>query len=552
MWKKILAALCLIAILTAFGIANTYWVSRHTVIDGISEGDLVEKMVTFASHMDKGIKGNYYKFLVNWEYVSDTPNLLFYLGYQSWKVFGRTYHALIHLMTIIYLVLILGTYLVCRQFKGSRIASLIAAAFIAIYPMIYELCRSFTTYPLTTALFCFSILFLIKTKDFTNTWWSIAFGLLFGINLLAERGTPPLFMLGPLVYVIYRAYKIRKENRSMTSLVAFNLGIAGILSSIIALPYLVNYVILNLSHNTELITKDIFAPESPYYGRIFPFEYYLVELDKVQAGPLVGVLFFIMLAVVIWKRKELENTGVLFSWLAVPFIVFTIISQKAETYTITWLPAVAVVTGIGLTKLKPKGIGILLLLPVYALSIFHFINPFVDDQMVIKYYKQNMNPFVAWITGHENFVRPRPLRQGYHFDEVSTKMVHRYSDKGLVMMVQLNPDPTRDDNMDMAFWITIQNPKISQYYPTAEIFDHDNDLYIDSIVILVDILKSQGCLDEDWEETIRSWCIYPFMIHPPELQNSFVDWLKTLNMIKIETFDLGHDLPLNLYEVTCQ
>ncbi len=299
MWKEIFAALCLIIIMMVFGVVNTNWINNHTIIDGISEGDLVEKMITFAFSKEYQNHDSFYKFLVNWVSPSDTPNLLFYLGYQSWKVFGRNYFSLLHLMTIIYLFLILGTYLVCRHFKGSIVAGLMAAILVALYPMIYELCRSFTTYPLTTAIFCFSIICLIRTREFTSVWWTIIFGFVFGINLLAERGTPPLFMLGPLVFVIYKAWLSCRNNTALAPRTIFNLALAGCIASLIALPYLINYVILNFSHNTELITKDIFAPESPYYGQKFTFEYYLVELDRVQAGPLAGLLFFVALPLVI-------------------------------------------------------------------------------------------------------------------------------------------------------------------------------------------------------------------------------------------------------------
>ena len=550
MWKKILSAFCLAAILFAAGAINTHWINQHTLIDGISEGDLVEKMVTFAHMLENKNYEDFFKFLLGIEHPSDTPNLLFAMGYVGWHAFGRDYRSLLYVMTIIYLFVIAGTYLVTRKFSDSYIAALIAACFVAIYPMIYELSRAFTTYPLTTAIFCFSIWLLIKTKDFQKFWWSLAFGLVLGVNLIAERGTPPIFIIGPLGYTLYRVYVHWKNEPQIRSLLLLNIAVAGIIASVIALPYLLLYGLNNFIHNVELINQDIFAPESPWYGHRFALLYYPVELDRIQAGPGAGLLFFLMLIVVI-KNKP-NNAWYLYTWLAVPFIVFTAIAQKAETYTLTWLPAVAAVTGIGLTKLRPKGIGALLFIPVFGLCLFHFVDTTFMQSWTPRLLKPEMGAFTSWIFNKDNFVKPRPLRTGYHHFEVAEKIADKYSKKEMVFMVNTNPDPKRDDRMDMAFLVAMHNPSICQYYPTSELYDHQDDHYVDTVVIRPDHLKSLGCpLDESFETEIRQNCIYQFLVHDPEKQKELAQVIRALPQKKIETYDLGHDMPLDLYEITC-
>lgn len=550
MWKKILSALCLLAILVAAGAVNTQWINQHTLIDGISEGDLVEKMITFAHTVENNNYDDFFKYLICLEHPSDTPNILFALGYVGWQVFGRDYRSLLHVMTVIYIFLIAGTYLVTRKFSDSYIAALIAACFVAVYPMIYELSRSFTTYPLSTAIFCFSILLLINTKDFTKFWWSLAFGLAFGINLISERGTPPLFMIGPLAYTLYRVYIHWKNEPQIRSLIILNIATAGVLASVIALPYLVQYAMNNFIHNVELINQDIFAPESPWYGRRFALPYYPVELDRTQAGPGAGVLFFLMLIVVI--RNKPKYAGYLYTWLGVPFIIFTAIAQKAETYTIAWLPAVAAVTGIGLVKLRPKGIGALLFIPVFGLTLFHFVDNSYMQSWASSRIAPKMGSIKAWALNKDNYVRPRPLRKGYHHFEVAKEIADKYSEKEFVFMVNSNPDPIRDDRMDMAFLVAIHNPSICQYYPTSELFDHEDDRYVDTVVIRPDTLKKLGCpLNESFENEIRLSCIYQFLVHYPDKQEELADVIKSLPKEKIKAYDLGHDMPLNLYEITC-
>ncbi len=162
-----------------------------------------------------------------------------------------------------------------------------------------------------------------------------------------------------------------------------------------------------------------------------------------------------------------------------------------------------------------------------------------------------MNPIVEWLSGKNNMAPPRKIRRGYNFDEVSEKIANKYKEHKYVLIMYINPDENRDDNMDMAFWVSMKSSNIRGYYPKTEIFDHENDYYLDAIVFPFDTLDEKGCLDEQWSKKLKQWHIYPFVIHPLALQNEIIEWVKTLNFDKVTTYDLGHDLMMDFYEVYC-
>ncbi|HSW98154.1 MAG TPA: glycosyltransferase family 39 protein [Candidatus Saccharimonadales bacterium] len=137
---------------------------------------------------------------------------------------------------LLYVTTILGVYFLAKEFLGKKWA-LVASFIFTTYG--WSLFYLHFTYS-ETATTCFvtmSLLFLAKSKLFTRRNYSILFALTFGYGIFV-RWVTPLFVGGPLIFVLYQVIRQTKEQRNKS----FNNIILIILLGIIpgSIPYVLN------------------------------------------------------------------------------------------------------------------------------------------------------------------------------------------------------------------------------------------------------------------------------------------------------------------------
>ena len=154
-----------------------------------------------------------------------------------------------------------------------------ATALVGLLPQVYDWCRAFTTYPAATALLCFALVFLIESQGFMRPLATAAFFVTVILMLLVERGTPPIFLAGPVAFALWPRVRDLRERRPMRLFwVHLALGVAATL--LVAGPYLMGYVTGGAAHIGERVTERWFQPGDYWYGKSFVGHYYLVELAK--------------------------------------------------------------------------------------------------------------------------------------------------------------------------------------------------------------------------------------------------------------------------------
>lgn len=232
----------------------------------------------------------------------------------------------------------------------NRNTGLLAAFIVAMYPFVFGLSRMARDNFASIALVCLSLCCLIYTDGFRRILPTILLGLFLGLGILTRLAFI-LFIIGPIVTLVIivlldkNSFPIRKNiilNLSLASIIAIFLGSIWYFHS---LPFLLKFY-----PGWSYLQKypSSFAPKSLSFQY---FIFYFQGLINGQISPFFAILFFIGLIVVL-KRGKLNP--LLFSWIIVAYAIFTLIINKEPKETSEYLPAFALITALGILKLKKQ------------------------------------------------------------------------------------------------------------------------------------------------------------------------------------------------------
>ena len=137
------------------------------------------------------------------------PPLLHVAGAVLARVIGYGVDRLAFVNTLAFLAAVLGIYLLARRFLEGPEAFFAALVF-SFTPLVYAASRYFMTDFLSMALVIWAVYALVRTEGFTSLRWSVIFGVLNGLALLA-RVTAPLYYLVPglIIFAVGLFYVFR-------------------------------------------------------------------------------------------------------------------------------------------------------------------------------------------------------------------------------------------------------------------------------------------------------------------------------------------------------
>jgi 4-amino-4-deoxy-L-arabinose transferase-like glycosyltransferase len=180
---------------------------------------------------------------------------------------------------------------------------------------------------------------------------------------MLTKWTLIVFLLGPLAIAFYLT--LRHATRTRLA----NLVLAGGISLAIGLPwYLYNLGTLR----DFLIFNSTLAPAKEGEAAIWTLAswgYYLTEL-LAQQLLLPFTLLFAVGVVLALRRCRLNGyLWMLVSWIVVAYVVSTLFANKDTRYTMPYLPAMGLLTAMGLVQIRQVAIKCngLALLILYAL-----------------------------------------------------------------------------------------------------------------------------------------------------------------------------------------
>lgn len=260
-------------------------------------------------------------------------------------------------------VLLLSVYAIGREF-GGRQAGLLAAFVVSMYPLIYGLERHYLLDVPLVAMVALSNWRLVCTDRFEQRGASLLYGLSLGLGMLTKWAFA-IFALGPFLVQAVRLFSARSKRRWINMMLGLGAGAAT------AAPW----------HIYNFRSSLRFMSLMPIYGRaegdpviasLESWGYYLHAFIDDQVLLPFAVAFAIGLIALLRRPEFRHEAFLLASWIVVPYSFSSLSPNKDPRYTMPYLPAVAVITGLGLVLLQRRTLrlGLVGLLALYAMVQF--------------------------------------------------------------------------------------------------------------------------------------------------------------------------------------
>lgn len=275
---------------------------------------------------------------------------LFYL------IFDKTQDSAVLISNGIFLgVLIFSTYGITRSIFNKK-AGLLAAFLVTMYPIVFGHSRTFMYDLPATAVTCLSIYIFQKADSFRNTGYSLLFGIALGIGLLIKFSVI-LFIASAISYYFYRdcskAARDISKGRFLSSIkshlkqaVNFNIAvlIAVVLVSLWCLPNFPRFLY------AVLVYPESCRQVCPLTFGLASISYYFFALINYQIS---FFLFLVFVGSLIYFIKlKLENRLFLALWVLLSYIGCIFVNYKSPRYTMPYLPAIAIISSIGLMSIR--------------------------------------------------------------------------------------------------------------------------------------------------------------------------------------------------------
>jgi hypothetical protein len=351
-----------------------------------------------------------------------------------------TVDAMLAVNALYYALLIVSTYGIGRMAVSGR-AGVLAAFLVSMYPLLYGLSREYLADVALTAVTVFAVFCLFWSEAFQRRWPSIILGVAIGLGVLT-KWTFIVFLVGPLAIAVYGALRYATRARIM------NLVLAGLISLLIGLPWYWN--------NRESLqaflefNRLLAAPqegEAPIWTLV-SWTYYVRELVNQQLLLPFALLFVAGTTLALRRCRVNPYLWMLLSWIVVGYVASTLFINKDTRYTLPYLPALALLTAIGLVQIRQSAvrrIGLALIM-LYALVQYVGLTVSLSDRIV------GMPTRIGWTLGPlavtlyaEAVHIASPARvEDWQVDAILNKTMADARARGLTLPVHLLMVPAMD------------------------------------------------------------------------------------------------------------
>ena len=379
----ILICICL------FHIVNNYFWIKRDVLSWYPEKyyQLINKNIVFCS-LENIIYSN--QSLLG-KFISFTKLIKFGFGW-GWGGIFYIYTACINLIfgnntdvslltnIPIFILVIIFTFLIGKEIAGKK-EGLLAAFLVSFYPGIYGMSRSYgVDFPLVAMVAIGA--YILITKDITKIKYSLLFGSIVGLTLLIK--VPGIyFLIGPSLYIFYQ--RICSGIKSKPKGNFINRHIFEVFFSLvlfIGIPLL----FLNLGWGSArlrylldcvyLFVFPMFSQWRHYYG---PYTYNAVDIRSIffyvyEMIQSMSRLLFLLFCVgfLLFLKNRIKYKMIISLWILIPYVILTLSINKWGRYYFPALPALALVTAIGIFQIKSRKCKIILVTLITSLSLLQF------------------------------------------------------------------------------------------------------------------------------------------------------------------------------------
>jgi len=362
-------------LLIFYGINNYIWLSDHQLPSCFDEAyHLVSslKYVDILRHPSKDMFSSLLK-------VDDRrPPFFHFCMAVSNIIWGKSKASSVIMTNIFFAgILFLSVYHIGKNMEDKK-TGLLAVFIVAMYPYIFGLSRMSLPNFASIAVICLSLWCIICTDSFTRLFPSILLGLFIGLGSLT-RLTFIFFVIGPLIIIAIialfdknLAFERKKIILNLALIIIVAVAIGGIWY-FPRLPFLIKTYFKVGYHLTPPIFPPLFS---------FPsYIYYFRSLINGQISLFFAFIFLIALVRILKSRRE-RLKPLLFSWIIIAYIIFTLIKTKDFKNTSAYLPAFALITSIGIMKFRTQWLKKILVYVIILGGLFqYFIISFTEPSL---------------------------------------------------------------------------------------------------------------------------------------------------------------------------
>lgn len=264
-------------------------------------------------------------------------------------------------------VLIVSCYGIARRMAG-QFAGLIAAFVVSMYPILFGLSRHYLLDFNLTAMTALIIWLLFETKNFSRRVPSFFLGIALGLGMLT-KWTLVAFIAGPFGLIALSALFIKDGVMARPKLK--NMALALVIGVCIAAPwYAANFN--TLREFLKLVVNSGLAEGDPAINSLESWLMYFRHLTQFQILAPFTFLFIFGLVLSMVKRKNWQLIAALLLWIILPYIYFSLSMNKDTRYTLPYLPAMAALSGVGLSVFKGRTARAAIAGLIVAYALFEF------------------------------------------------------------------------------------------------------------------------------------------------------------------------------------
>jgi 4-amino-4-deoxy-L-arabinose transferase-like glycosyltransferase len=285
--------------------------------------------------------------------ASSYAPLPYWLVLPFYPLFGRGADVAVLANGAIWLgVLLIATYGLGRQVASPR-AGLLAAALVSLYPLVSALQHDFFLDMGLAAIVALSLWLLLRCGSFDRRDRAVTLGVVLGLGTLVKWPFP-FFVGAPFLAALYGVVRRNGWSRQRLINLGLCLGTAGVLG---VARFLFNVLFLpgdlyNLNIVGQLVASFSTAAGHPPWYTLAGATYYATTLVNHQASLFLAIL--VLAAVPAFIRRAERGRLILALSIAVPFVLATLLPVKEQRITVPYLPSVAVITAVGLTRIRQQ------------------------------------------------------------------------------------------------------------------------------------------------------------------------------------------------------
>ena len=303
--------------------------------------------------------------------ASSYPPLSYLIVTPFYLLFGRSADVAVLVSGSIWLGLLLfAAYGVGKEIYNRK-SGLLAAFIVSLYPVIVTLERDFWVDLQLTAVVTLALWTLIRIKDFDKRERAIVLGLTLGLGTWIKWPFA-FFLFAPFLAAIFLVWKRGGWSKKRAANLGICLGIAGMMG---AGQFLANLLFLSsdlytVNNLIRMITEFAEAADHPAWYTRKGLVYNFMALVNHQATLFFTVVFLFSLPA--FFRRDVRNQLVLGLGILVPYILATLLPIKEQRITAPYLPIIAVVSAVGLSKIRRKSLQTIAIILVVGFGLFQW------------------------------------------------------------------------------------------------------------------------------------------------------------------------------------